>query len=81
MKNPFVKETSDSLWIGTLVTGLVSAGTLALIFYAKYAADKKAKAAAEQYHQEHAGDYLKPKPGKKHQSDIHDLASLTNQNG
>jgi len=81
MKNPFVKETSDSLWIGTILTGLISAGTLALIFYAKYAAEKKAKAAAEQYHQEHAGDYLKPKHLKKHRSDIHDLASLTHQNG
>jgi len=77
MKNPFVKEDiGDAIWIGSLLTGLISAGALALIFYTRYAAEKKAKAAAEQYHQEHAGDYLKPKHGKKQQSDIHDLASL-----
>jgi hypothetical protein len=76
MKNPFIKETSDSLWIGTLLTGLMSAGTLALIFYATCAAKKKSKATAEQFHQEHGRDYLKPKPAKKHQSDVHDLASL-----
>jgi len=78
MKNLFSKEeNSDGLWIGTLVTGLISTGTLALIFYARCAAEKKAKAAAEQNQLEHARDYLKPKPGKKHRSDVHDLANLT----
>jgi len=78
MKNLFIKEeSSDAIWIGALLTGLVSAATLALIFYARYAGVKKVKAAAEQYQHEHAGDYLKPKPGKKHQSDVHDLANLT----
>jgi len=82
MKNPFVKEeTTDVLWIGTILTCLISAGTLAMIFFAKNAADKKAKVAEEQYHQEHASDYLKPKPGKKHQSDIHELESIAQQNG
>jgi len=78
MKNPFVKEeTSDGLWIGTLLTGLISAGTLVLIVYVRYSAGKKVKAEKEQYKHEHAGDYLKSKPAKKHQSDIEDLPGLT----
>jgi hypothetical protein len=41
MKNPFLNEgNTDVLWIGTILTGLISAGTLALIFFSKYAADK-----------------------------------------
>lgn len=82
MKKPFIKEEpSDALWIGALLTGLLSAGTLAVIFLARYTAERKAKAALEQYQHEHAGDYLKPTPGKKHKSDIHDVASLHIANG
>lgn len=77
MKNPFFKdETNNGLWIGGFVVGLVSAGTIAWIFYLKYAAERQARAELAQYQHEHAGDYLKPKRGKKHKSDIHDLESL-----
>ena len=74
MKIPFIKEdTNNGLWLSGLMVGLLSAGTIAWIFYLKYAAERQAKADLEQYHHDHAGDYLKPKPPKKHKSDIHDL--------
>ena len=77
MKNPFIKEEPDTgLLLGGSAIGLIGAGIVAWIFYLQYAAGKQAAADLAQYQHDHAADYLKPKPLKKHKSDIHELESL-----
>lgn len=67
MKNPFVKENNVGLWIAGAVTGLLTAAGAAAWYFIR-----KGKAEAE--HDEHATDYLKPKPGlHKKKTDPHDL--------
>ena len=69
MKNPFIKESNSKLWIAAAVTGVVTAGTMAWLYIKRNMAKNK--------HDEHATDYLNPKPGKhKKTTDLHDLHTI-----
>jgi hypothetical protein len=69
MKNPFIKKSNSGLWITAAVTGVLTAGTLAWLYF------KRRVTAPE--HDEHATDYLQPKPGKhKKTTDLNDLHTI-----
>ena len=69
MKNPFKKQNDSSFWIAAAVTGVIAAGTIAWIFLVRTIAEPTAD--------EHAMDYLKPKPGKHRKTtDLHDLHTI-----
>jgi len=77
MKNPFIREERyTGLWATGFVTGLLSAGTIAWIFYLEWARRRREAAEFARYRHDHAFDYMKPKPAKQPQSDIDDPESL-----
>ncbi len=75
MKNLFKREKeNNAFWLSGFAIGLLSAGTIAWIFYLKYAAERKALAEQTDYHEQHKLDYMNPKPAKKPRTNIKDLA-------
>lgn len=73
MKNPFISESKNEVWIVAAVAGAVVAGALVWLYIKK----SQVSAADEPKNEEHAMDYLKPKPGKhKRTTDLHGLHTL-----
>ncbi|MCC8426338.1 hypothetical protein [Mucilaginibacter sp. UR6-11] len=70
MKNPFIKESNNGLWIAVAVTGVIAAGAITWLYI-------KRTTSARQLHDEHMSDYLKPKPGKQRKTtDLHHLHTI-----
>lgn len=69
MKNPFIKENNNGLWIAAAITGAIAAGTLAWFYIKRATGAPKPDLPAN--------DYLKPKPGKhKKTTDLHELHTI-----
>jgi len=66
MKNPFIKQNNNGLWIAAAATGIVAAGAAAWLYFKRKA--------SRSGHNEHALDYLSPEPMlHKKKTDVSDL--------